>query len=88
VSRRDEGTIIRGKTVNRLGEHLLQRAKHQGERGPEFMADVREKNRFCAIQFRECFSPPPLIFIRFGIADHSRNLTGNKIEKTAVIVVK
>ena len=71
-----------------LGERVLQRAEHQGQRRAKFMADVGEKRGLGAIDFGQSLRPRARPLEVVGSNDGGRNLPGQQFHKAAVIGVE
>ncbi len=84
----DQLAVVGTHFVAGLGQDLLQRAQHQGERGAEFMADVGEERRLRPVDLGQGLGPPALSFIGFGIGDGRCDLSGDEIEKARIVVVE
>ena len=79
---------VGGRQRFRLGESVLRRPQHQGQRRPELVADVAEERRLGAIDLRQRLGAGPGLGQRAGVGDGRGDLAGDQLEEAAVLVVE
>ncbi len=70
-----------------LGQHLLQRAQHEGERGAELVGDVGEEGGLHPVQLGERLDPLPLVLVGLRVHHRARDLGDDQVEEALVAVV-
>ncbi len=78
----DQRFLARRQWAGGGGEHILQRAEHQGQRCAKLMTDVREEGGLRAIDFRQRLGAPALLLIGVGVGETGGDLAGDEIDET------
>ena len=55
--------LVGAQTLSALRQYLFERAQHEGERRPEFVAHVGEETRLGAVQFSQSLSASALSLV-------------------------
>src|SRR3954467_8804381 len=84
----DFHSLARRRRRSGIRQRLLRRAKHERERRSELMAHVREELRLRPIDLGERLGPTPLVFVGPGSSEARRDLTGDELHETGIIVVE
>ena len=61
--------VVAERVAFGLGEHVLQRPEHQGQRRAEFVADVGEERRLGAIDLRQRLGAAALLLVGVGVGE-------------------
>ena len=70
-----------------LGQHVLERTEHQGQRRAELVADVGEERGLGAIDFGQRFGATALLLVGLRVGDAGGDLAGDESEEAAVALV-
>ena len=60
-------------------QRFLQGPQHQGQRRPEFVADIGEEGGFGAIDFGERFGAAAFLLISLGVGNRRSDLPGDQL---------
>ena len=77
----DQLAVRRQQLAVGLGQHLLERAQHQGERRAELVADVGEEGGLGAVDLGQRLGAPALLFVGLGVGDRRGDLAGDEVEE-------
>src|SRR5581483_1749028 len=69
-------------------QHIVNRAKQEGQRGAELVADIAKEGSFSPIQFCQSLSSFALFLISAYVRDICRYLSCNQLKKAPVFFVK
>ena len=77
-----------GQGLGRVGERVLDRAEHQGQRRAELVRDVGEEGRLRPVELRQGLGPLLLLLVGPGVGDGGADLAGDQLEEPAVLLVE
>ena len=78
----------RGRGSAGVGERVLDRAQHQGQRRAELVRDVGEEGGLRPVELREGLGPLLLLLVGPGVGDGGGDLAGHQLEEATVLVVE
>ena len=80
--------VLRRKRSIRFRQHFFNRTHHECQWRAKLMTDIGKERRFGTIDFRQRLSTFPARFERARIRNARRDVTGDKLEKAAVVGIQ